>query len=145
MQLTKYQHHHGSGDVEEEHTFIVDLSSRTQRAQRWRHRRLIGKERAADAVPELRFFRFLLSRKNQVHFSGASKQETPDQSETDLFHANSGFMFCACGFSTFELHSVWRKSWVFLLLLFFLWVFSACFTAQVQTVRGLYFNFSSPE
>lgn len=36
-QLTKYQHHHSSGDVKEEHTFIVDLSSRTQRAQRRHH------------------------------------------------------------------------------------------------------------
>lgn len=35
IQLTKYQHHHKSGDVEEEYTFIVDLSSRTQRAQCW--------------------------------------------------------------------------------------------------------------
>lgn len=30
---TKYQRHHKSDDVEEEYTFIVDLSSRTQRAQ----------------------------------------------------------------------------------------------------------------
>lgn len=32
-QLTKY--HHESGDAEEEYTFIVDLSSRSQRAQCW--------------------------------------------------------------------------------------------------------------
>lgn len=120
-QLTKY--HHESGDAEEEYTFIVDLSSRSQRAQCWCRcttarlacqsgRRgsqwkstaevctnyTVRKERAAGVVPAFA----LLQKKSQVHFARASNtavRSRQDQPES------TGLGFCIGAWCT--KHSQW--------------------------------------
>lgn len=169
-QLTKY--HHESGDAEEEYTFIVDLSSRSQRAQCWCRcttarlacqsgwRGVSGKAqpRFAQTTPSGRrgllvwSLPSLCCRKRvkctllepQTPLSGVVK--------TNPGRPNSGFVS--------ELDAQKHPQWLYLCLWFqhescivclereswvFLCLFSACVTAKVQTICGSCFSFCSQQ
>lgn len=170
-QLTKY--HHESGDAEEEYTFIVDLSSRSQRAQCWCRcttarlarqsgwRGLSGKAqpRFAQTTPSGRRGLLVWSLpslccRKRVKCTFARASNTAVRSRQDQ-SSSTELRFCIRTWctkaSSVTISVLVVSAWELHCLSgeweswVFLCLFSACVTAKVQTICGSYFSFSSQQ